>query len=146
MEQFTIMRRANGELFTLMQKGEVYLALWPTLQSAIHYKTRNPQLRVFLPASVTSDFGHKNLAPLQKENMGLYLLADTNDAHFRDGQKISWEELAKRLPASSWVSAQRPEIAAAGFAEKTPNLAAAGVADSLSSLERLDNGGKPIDK
>ena len=109
MEQYTIMRRANGELFTLMQKGQAYLALWPTLQCANHYKARNPELRVFLPAFVTSAFGRKSLLPLKNEKRGLYLLKDTNDAHFSDGDQISWEELANRLAASSGISAQKLE-------------------------------------
>ncbi len=144
MEQFTIMRRANGELFTLMQKGQELLALWPTLQSAMHYKTRNPELRVFLPAAVSSAFGQKKLAPLQKAKMGLYLLRDTNDAHFRDGQKISWEELAPHLPALSSDSTHQLEIARTGFARRPiAKVSDVGKTASRSSLERLDDGGNP---
>ncbi len=101
MDQLSIMRRANGELFTLTLEGREHLALWPSLQSAIRYKVRNPELLVFLPASVTSAFGQKSLAPMQKENIGLFLFDDTGNAHFRDGETISWTELEKILPASS---------------------------------------------
>ena len=104
MDQLSIMRRANGELFTLTLKRRKHLALWPSLKIAIHYKTRNPELLVFSPASVASAFGRKSLALLQKENVGLFLLTDTGDAHFRDGRKISWEELENILPASSLAS------------------------------------------
>lgn len=104
MDQLSIMRRANGELFTLTLKGREHLALWPSLQCAIHYKARNPELLVFSPASVASAFGRRSLAPLQKESMGLFLLADTGDAHFRDGRRISWKELEDSLPASSLAS------------------------------------------
>ncbi|HEX5733620.1 MAG TPA: hypothetical protein VF131_12365 [Blastocatellia bacterium] len=107
MDQLSIMRRANGELFTLTLKGRKHLALWPSLKSAIHYKTRNPELLVFSPASVASAFGQKSLALLQKENLGLFLLTDTGDAHFRDGRKIIWKELESCLPASSPVSTHR---------------------------------------
>jgi hypothetical protein len=100
MDQLSIMRRANGELFTITLKGREYLALWPSLQSAIHFKARNPELLVFLPASVASAFGQKRLAPLQKESMGLLLLTDTGDAHFRNARKISWKELNDSLPAA----------------------------------------------
>jgi hypothetical protein len=111
MNQLSIMRRANGELFTLTLKGREHLALWPSLESAIHYKTRNPQLLVFLPALVASAFGQKSVALLQKENLGLFLLNDTGDAHFRDGSKISWKELESILPASSLASTDtRPSI------------------------------------
>ena len=101
MDQLAIMRRANGELFTLTLKGQEYLALWPSLQSATHFKVRNPELLAFVPAMATSAFGQKILAHLQKEKMGLFLLSDTGDAHFRDGRKISWEEIETILPASS---------------------------------------------
>ncbi|HEX5733630.1 MAG TPA: hypothetical protein VF131_12415 [Blastocatellia bacterium] len=104
MDQLSIMRRANGELFTLTLKGRKHLALWPSLQSAIHYKTRNPELLVFSPASVASAFGQKSLALLQKENLGLFLLTDTGDAHFRDGRKIIWKELENIFPVSSLAS------------------------------------------
>ena len=111
MDQLSIMRRANGELFTLTRKGRKHLALWPSLKAAIHYKTRNPELLVFSPASVASAFGRKSLAALQKENVGLFLLTGTGDAHFRDGRKISWKELENILPASSLAStAPAPSI------------------------------------
>ena len=104
MDQLVIMRRANGELFTLSLKGQEHLALWPSWQSALHYKARNPELLVFVPASVASAVGQKRLAPSQEEGMGLFLLTDTGDAHFRDGRKISWEELENRFHALSIVS------------------------------------------
>ena len=111
MDQLSIMRRANGELFTLTLKGRKHLALWPSLQSAVHYKTRNPELLVFTPASAASAFGRKSLALLQKENLGLFLLTDTGDAHFRDGRKISWKELENIFPVSSLAStAPTPSI------------------------------------
>lgn len=66
MDQLSIMRRANGELFTLTLKRRKHLALWPSLKIAIHYKTRNPELLVFSPALVASAFGRKSLATLQK--------------------------------------------------------------------------------
>lgn len=100
MDQLVIMRRANGELFTLTLKGQEHLALWPTLESASHFKARNPELLAFVPARVGSAFGQERLAPLQKENMGLFLLTDAGNAHFRDGRKISWEELRGGLPVS----------------------------------------------
>lgn len=106
MDQFTIMRRANGELFTLTLKGQECLALWPSLESAARFKARNPELLAFVPAWVTGAFGQKRLAPMQKENFGLFLLADTVNAHFRDGRKISWKELENSLSASSSVSTE----------------------------------------
>lgn len=105
--QLSIMRRANGELFTLTLKGRKHLALWPSLNSAVHYKTRNPQLLVFSPASVASDFGRRSIALLQREGLGLFLLTDTGDAHFRDGGKVNWKELESHLPDSSSVPAGR---------------------------------------
>lgn len=111
MDQLSIMRRANGELFTLTLKGQKHLALWPSLKIAIHYKTRNPELLVFSPALAASVFGRKSLAPLQKENVGLFLLNDTGDAHFRDGRRISWKELENILPVLSLAStAPMPSI------------------------------------
>jgi hypothetical protein len=93
LDQLTMMRRANGELFTLMLKGRAHLALWPSPQSALHYKARNPELLVFSPASVASPFGQKNIAALQRESMGLFLLTDTGRARLGDGRQISWEEI-----------------------------------------------------
>ena len=99
--QLTMMRRANGELFTLMLKGRAHLALWPNPQSASYYKARNPELLVFSPALLVSPYGRKSLAALQSEGVGLWMLPDTGRAHLDDGRKISWEEIRHCLPASS---------------------------------------------
>src|ERR1044071_271848 len=101
LNQLTMMRRANGELFTLTLKGRAHLALWPSPQSAFHYKARNPELLIFSPALVASPFGHKSLAALRREDMGLFLLTDTGRAHLGDGRTIRWEEIRHCLPASS---------------------------------------------
>ena len=108
MDQLTIMRRANGELFTLTCKGQEQLAVWPSLDEALHYKARNPELLVFVPALVASPFGQKSLVPLRKENMGLFFLTDTGSARFRDGRKMSWQELEESLPASPPSAAAPP--------------------------------------
>lgn len=104
MDQLTLMRRANGECFTLMLKGRAHLALWPSPQSAAYYKARNPELLVFSPALLASAAGRKNLATLQSEDMGLFLLTDRGRAHLGDGRKLNWEEIKSLLPASSLAS------------------------------------------
>ena len=101
MEPLTMMRRADGRLFTLKVKGQEHLALWPSLQSALRYKKRNPQLLIFIPASIASPFGQKSLIPLRKENMGLFLLVDSGGAHLSEGRRISWEELETSIPVVS---------------------------------------------
>ena len=100
MDQLTIMRRANGELFTLTRDGREHLAIWPSLDSALRYKSRNPELLVFVPSLVTSPFCQKSLAPLRQENMGLFFLTDTGSARLRDGRKMVWQELEDSLTAS----------------------------------------------
>jgi len=105
VDQLILMRRANGELFTLTLKGRAHLALWRSLQSARHYKARNPELLVFSPASAASPFGQKSLAALQRADVGLFLLTDTGRARLGDGRQISWEEIKGRLPAASSASA-----------------------------------------
>jgi hypothetical protein len=130
MEPLTMMRRADGRLFTLKVKGEEHLALWPSLQSALRYKKRNPQLLIFIPASVASPFGQKSLIPLRKENLGLFLLIDAGDAHFSDGRKIGWEELQPSiLPSTSdSVYAMKPS---------TANASEANNADLLQALKSV---------
>lgn len=110
--QLTMMRRANGEFFTLMLKGRAHLALWPSPQSAFYYKARNPELLVFSPALLASPFGQKSLAALQREDMGLWMLTDTGRAHLGDGRKISWEEIRHCLPASSLSNKEQPRLIA----------------------------------
>lgn len=99
-----MMGRANGTPFTLMLNGRMHLVLWPNTQSAFHYKTRNPELLIFSPALVATPSGQKNLAALQKEDIGLFLLPDTGSFHFSDGRKVSWKEVNNLLPVSSLVS------------------------------------------
>src|SRR5437868_14701790 len=101
VDQLILMRRANGELFTLTLKGRAHLALWRSLQSAFHYKARNPELLVFSPAAAASPFGQKSLAALQRADVGLFLLTDTGRARLSDGRPISWEAIKGRLPTSS---------------------------------------------
>jgi hypothetical protein len=93
MNQLSIMRRANGELFTLTRNGRESLAVWPSLESALRYKVRNPELIVFLPVTVASLFAQKSLVPLRKEDAGLFLLSDTKDALLHEGRKMTWEEM-----------------------------------------------------
>jgi hypothetical protein len=100
LDHLIMMRRANGVPFTLMLRGRAHLALWPSLESAFHYKARNPELLVFSPVLVASPSGQKNLAALQREDTGLFLLTDTSRAHFSDGRKVSWKEIESLLPAS----------------------------------------------
>ena len=138
MDPLTIMRRADGKLFTVKVKGQEHLALWPSLQSALRYKKRNPQLLIFIAASVASPFGQKSLIPLRKENMGLFLLIDAGGSHLSDGRKISWEELETSIPPSSsdWAYQLKPS---------TSNITDAKATDPLPALIRLDkDGGKPI--
>ena len=104
LNQVAIMRRANGELFTVTLKGQRHLALWPDLEGAVRYKARNPDLLCFLPALASSPFGKKSLAPFRKENLGLLLFTDNGSAHFRGGQKMSWAELEIGLSAASQPS------------------------------------------
>lgn len=101
MDQLTIMRRANGELFTLTRNGREHLAVWPNLDDALRYKTRNSELLVYLPASVASPFGKKSLAPLEKVQKALFLLIDTGNTSLRNGREMSWAELEASLPVSS---------------------------------------------
>ena len=93
LSQLTIMRRANGDLFAVRRKGRALIALWPSLQSALRYKARNPELLVFLPALAASPFGRKSLAALQEENTGLFLLTGTGGAQLADGHEIEWKEI-----------------------------------------------------
>jgi hypothetical protein len=106
MDLVTIMRRADGKLFTVEVKGLEHLALWPSLESAMRYKQRNPQLLIFIPASVTSPFGQKSLIPLRKANLGLFLMMDAGGSHFGDGRPINWEELDNSLPGSPQPAGQ----------------------------------------
>ena len=130
-----MMRRADGRLFTLTVKGQEHLALWPSLASALRYKKRNPQLLIFIPASVASPFAKKSLIPLRQENIGLFLLIDAGGAHLSDGRKISWEELDTSIPASSSGSVY-------ALKTSTANLTAANLTNSQQGLNRLDDGGK----
>ena len=99
MDQLALMRRANGDLFTLTLKGKEYLAFWPSLETAINYKARNPELVVFFPISVTQAFGKKNRVAFPAENMGLLLLTENSDSQFGDARKMTWEEVENRIPA-----------------------------------------------
>jgi hypothetical protein len=101
MDQFTIMRRANGELFTLDIKGRQHLAVWPNANEALRYKAHNPELLVFVPAVAAGPFGQKSLAPLRRDNIELVLLSDIDGTHLRGGRKMSWQELDCGLSASS---------------------------------------------
>jgi hypothetical protein len=101
MDQFTIMRRANGELFTFEIKGRQHLAIWPNPEGALRYKDQNHELLVFVPALAASPFGEKSLAPLRKRNLELVLLTDNDSPRLRGGRTMTWKELDERPDAAS---------------------------------------------
>jgi hypothetical protein len=101
MDQLAIMRRANGELFTVTIKGKKCLAVWPNERRAIQYKARNPALLVFVPALVGGAFAQKALAPFQLERMGLHLFTDNGGGHFHGGHTISWQQVEDNVLGST---------------------------------------------
>jgi hypothetical protein len=86
------MRRANGDLFTLIIDGNDYVALWPDEISARRYKSANPELLVYLPVRIDRSIVERKLKPLATERPLRFWLLDEKDpaAEFESGRIIQW--------------------------------------------------------
>lgn len=89
---YFLMRRANGDLFTLAIEGKEYVAVWPDEASAIRYKERNPELLTYLPARIDRRMVERKLRPLMTVRPLRFWLLDRDDpaAEFESGRIIEW--------------------------------------------------------
>jgi hypothetical protein len=87
-----VMKRANGDLFTLTIGGNDYIALWPDELTLMRYKAANPELLVYLPARIDRAMVERKLKPIATERPLRFWLLDEKDpaAEFDSGRIIEW--------------------------------------------------------
>ena len=116
-----LMKRANGDLFTLTVGGNEYVAVWPNEFAARRYKARNPELLVYLPARIDRALVERKLGRLLHEQSLRFWLLDENDpaAGFNRGRMVEWPAVLEaagysrdevlRLTAPAAATQAKPE-------------------------------------
>ena len=95
MSQFYLMRRANGDVFTMEIDGQLRIPVWRSEESAARYKVHNPDLIVYFPVKLGLGLLKKAAKRMGSETPALFLLDDTNpDVDFDDGRMITGEDIA----------------------------------------------------
>ena len=94
MEDLYVMRRANGDLFTEDARGRVRIHVWPGRDAIDRYKTRNPELIVFLPARLDRMLLKKIKALTNEAPVEFFLLSEEDpNASLYDGRPFTPEEI-----------------------------------------------------
>lgn len=89
------MRRANGDLLALEQDEEVLIPIWSSKDTAVRYKTLNPQLNIFWPVELKKEM-MKRVAggPGDKERTGFILFAESSPtAELDSGRRVALDDL-----------------------------------------------------
>jgi hypothetical protein len=100
---YFLMRRANGDVFTLTIAGNEYVAIWPDADSAMRYKERNPELLTYLPARIDRQMVERKLKPLATLRPLRFWLLDADDpaAELDSGRIVEWPALLEAAGYSS---------------------------------------------
>jgi hypothetical protein len=89
MSNFYILRRANGEVFTISINGEAHLAVWDSELGIRRSKNLNPDLIVYVPVPLERRLINKHFAgePIK------FFLVDGTEPDLTSGREISEDEL-----------------------------------------------------
>jgi hypothetical protein len=95
MSELYVMRRANGDLFTLEAEGERCIPVWPSKEAAVRYKARNRELLVFFPVRLDRSILLRAAAGPQSLALPRFLLLpeDSPDANLYEGRPVAIEEI-----------------------------------------------------
>ena len=107
-----LMRRANGDLFTLSFDDREYIAIWPEETSARRFKSANSALAVYWPVLIDKNVVEKRLRKLpNQDNMKFWLLDDYDvSLDLENGRTAEWPEV---LQAAGYASDETAKQAAA---------------------------------
>ncbi len=86
---FYILRRANGEIFTLQRDGVSYIAVWADERDVRRSKSANPDLMVYVPAPADERVLRRWLGDRPMR----FFLVDSRNPDLRTGREISPEEV-----------------------------------------------------
>jgi hypothetical protein len=102
MSELYVMRRANGDLFTVEAEGERRIPVWPSKEAAARYKARNPDLMVFFPALLDRSILLRAAAKPESAAPPRFLLLpeDSPDANLYEGRLVAVEEVF--LEGAGW--------------------------------------------
>lgn len=89
MSNFYILRRANGEVFTISINGAPYVAVWESELGVRRSKNMNPDLMVYVPVAPNRRLVERQFAgePVK------FFLVDSSDPDLTSGREISDEEV-----------------------------------------------------
>jgi hypothetical protein len=89
MATYYILRRANGEVFTLERNGVSYIAVWADERDVRRSKSANPDLMLYVPAPVTGRFLKRRFGDRELR----FFLVDGRDPDLKRGREITPEEI-----------------------------------------------------
>lgn len=89
MATYYILRKANGEVFTLEVNGVSYVAVWGDERDVRRSKSANPDLMVYIPAPADERFLKRRFGdrPIR------FFLVDGRDPDLRTGREITPEDV-----------------------------------------------------
>lgn len=93
-----VMRRANGDLFTVAIDGQPVIPVWSSRDAAARYRERNPELLTYVPARLDDTLMKRIASRLSGEGHATFLLMseDAPDANLYRGRIVSADDLLPR--------------------------------------------------
>ncbi|HKP12176.1 MAG TPA: hypothetical protein VJZ91_08710, partial [Blastocatellia bacterium] len=97
-----VMRRANGDLFTVEVGGRPVIPVWSSRDAVARYRERNPELLTYVPARLDDALMRRVAGPSGERHATFFLMSeDAPDAKLNRGRVISADDL---LPAGNLTS------------------------------------------
>jgi hypothetical protein len=90
-----VMRRANGDLFTVEVNGRPVIPVWSGRDAVARYRERNPELLTYVPARLDDALMRRVAGRPSGEGHATFFLMseDAPDANLSRGRAVSADDL-----------------------------------------------------
>jgi len=89
MATYYVLRRANGEVFTVERNGVSYVAVWADERDVRRSKSANPDLMLYVAAPLDERFLRRRFG----DHVPRFFLVDGRDPDLKTGREIALEEI-----------------------------------------------------